>query len=70
MRVVESADSRTLPAEFYASADVVVAAVGGGPTTLVDVDLLRPGTIVVDDSFPHCFDTGGPWSGCGAGGTS
>ncbi|MFD9038572.1 amino acid adenylation domain-containing protein [Streptomyces bottropensis] len=58
VRVVESADSRTLPAEFYESADVVVAAVGGGPTTLVDVDRLRPGTIVVDDSFPHCFDTG------------
>jgi amino acid adenylation domain-containing protein len=37
-------------------ADVIIAATSGGPGTL-DVDRLRPGTIVVDDSFPHCFDT-------------
>ena len=37
-------------------ADVIVAATSGGPGTL-DVDRLRPGTLVVDDSFPHCFDT-------------
>ncbi|HSX99221.1 MAG TPA: hypothetical protein VLG91_17800 [Streptomyces sp.] len=43
---------------MYARADVIVTAVSGGPTTLLDVDRLRPGTIVVDDSFPHCFDTG------------
>ncbi|GLY07126.1 hypothetical protein Acsp01_75050 [Actinoplanes sp. NBRC 101535] len=36
-------------------ADVIVAATSGGPGTL-DVDRLRPGTILVDDSFPHCFD--------------
>jgi len=36
-------------------ADIVIAATSGGPGTL-DVDRLRPGTIVVDDSFPHCFD--------------
>ncbi|WP_328478233.1 amino acid adenylation domain-containing protein [Actinoplanes sp. NBC_00393] len=37
-------------------ADVIVAATSGGPGTL-DIGRLRPGTIVVDDSFPHCFDT-------------
>ncbi|MEV6596185.1 amino acid adenylation domain-containing protein [Actinoplanes sp. NPDC051346] len=37
-------------------ADVIVAATSGGPGTL-DVDRLRAGTVVVDDSFPHCFDT-------------
>jgi hypothetical protein len=46
----------TLPAEVY-EADVIVTAVSGA-STLLDVDRLRPGTIVVDDSFPHCFDTG------------
>ncbi|WP_369166528.1 amino acid adenylation domain-containing protein [Streptomyces sp. R28] len=53
VRVVES--GRTLPAAVY-DADVVVTAVSGA-TALLDVDRLRPGTIVVDDSFPHCFDT-------------
>ncbi|MFI9587557.1 amino acid adenylation domain-containing protein [Streptomyces sp. NPDC052236] len=43
-----------LPAAVY-EADLVVTAVSGGGT-LLDVDRLRPGTIVVDDSFPHCFD--------------
>ncbi|KUM82462.1 MULTISPECIES: non-ribosomal peptide synthetase [Streptomyces] len=57
VRVVEADGARTLPAEIYEAADVVVAAVSGGTTTLLDVDRLRPGTIVVDDSFPHCFDT-------------
>ena len=57
VQVLESEDARTLPAEIYRRADVIVAAVSGSTTTLVDVDLLRPGTIVVDDSFPHCFDT-------------
>jgi hypothetical protein len=34
---------------------VIVAATSSGPGTL-DVDRLKPGTILVDDSFPHCFD--------------
>lgn len=38
-------------------ARLIVAAVSGGGT-LLDVDRLEPGTTVVDDSFPHCFDTG------------
>ncbi|OQD57458.1 hypothetical protein BM536_002805 [Streptomyces phaeoluteigriseus] len=38
-------------------AGLIVAAVSGH-STLLDVDRLRPGTVVVDDSFPHCFDTG------------
>jgi predicted amino acid dehydrogenase len=36
-------------------ADVVVAATSS-PLAVLDVDRLRPGTVVVDDSFPHCFD--------------
>lgn len=38
-------------------ARLIVAAVSGGGS-LLDVDRLAPGTTVVDDSFPHCFDTG------------
>ncbi|MFJ8632247.1 amino acid adenylation domain-containing protein [Streptomyces sp. NPDC093568] len=53
VQVVES--RRTLPAGVYA-ADVIVTAVSGA-SAILDVDRLRPGTIVVDDSFPHCFDT-------------
>lgn len=44
----------TLPAAVY-EADLLVTAVSGGGTVL-DVARLRPGSIVVDDSFPHCFD--------------
>ncbi|MFJ5138667.1 amino acid adenylation domain-containing protein [Streptomyces sp. NPDC088707] len=44
-----------LPAAVY-EADLLVTAVSGGGAPL-DVARLRPGTIVVDDSFPHCFDT-------------
>ncbi|WP_062347510.1 hybrid non-ribosomal peptide synthetase/type I polyketide synthase [Herbidospora yilanensis] len=36
-------------------AGLIVAAVSGHEA-VIDVDRLRPGTIVVDDSFPHCFD--------------
>ncbi|MER6997136.1 amino acid adenylation domain-containing protein [Streptomyces sp. NPDC000410] len=50
--VVES--EAGLPAAVY-EADLVVTAVSGG--ALLDIDRLRPGTTVVDDSFPHCFDT-------------
>ncbi|WP_338119226.1 condensation domain-containing protein [Streptomyces neyagawaensis] len=57
VQVLESTGTPAgLPAELYEEADVVVTAVSG-PTALLDVDRLRPGTIVVDDSFPHCFDT-------------
>ncbi|WP_318211778.1 polyketide synthase [Streptomyces sp. SJL17-1] len=45
----------TLPAAVY-EADLLVTAVSGGRAVL-DVSHVRPGTIVVDDSFPHCFDT-------------
>ncbi|MFI2351764.1 amino acid adenylation domain-containing protein [Streptomyces sp. NPDC019443] len=44
-----------LPNAVY-EADLVITAVSGGKTVL-DIERLRPGTIVVDDSFPHCFDT-------------
>ncbi|MFC7640964.1 hypothetical protein ACFQX6_08135 [Streptosporangium lutulentum] len=45
-----------LPDVVYESALLVTAVSGGGAP--LDVERLRPGAIVVDDSFPHCFDTG------------
>ncbi|MGA5471220.1 amino acid adenylation domain-containing protein [Streptomyces arboris] len=45
-----------LPDEVYGARLIVAAVSGGG--TLLDVDRLEPGTTVVDDSFPHCFETG------------
>ncbi|WP_405638421.1 amino acid adenylation domain-containing protein [Streptomyces sp. NBC_01178] len=53
VEVVESGHG--LPDAVY-EAGLIVAAVGGGGA-LLDVDRLAPGTAVVDDSFPHCFDT-------------
>ncbi|MEU4619659.1 amino acid adenylation domain-containing protein [Actinoplanes sp. NPDC023801] len=50
------AEVATEPDAVY-RADVIIAATSSGPRTL-DVDRLKPGTILVDDSFPHCFDTG------------
>ena len=44
-----------LPVRAY-QADLILAAISADRTVL-DIDRLRPGTIVVDDSFPHCFDT-------------
>ncbi|MFE9461754.1 amino acid adenylation domain-containing protein [Streptomyces californicus] len=54
VEVVES-EGHGLPDAVY-GAGLIVAAVGGGGA-LLDVDRLAPGTTVVDDSFPHCFDT-------------
>ncbi|MFD3737853.1 amino acid adenylation domain-containing protein [Streptomyces sp. NPDC058629] len=45
-----------LPDTVYGARLIVAAVSGGG--TLLDVDRLESGTTVVDDSFPHCFDTG------------
>ncbi|MFE0918959.1 amino acid adenylation domain-containing protein [Streptomyces nigra] len=53
VRIVESGPG--LPDAVYAS-ELIVTAVSGA-SALVDVDRLRPGTVLVDDSFPHCFDT-------------
>jgi len=47
---------RGLPDAVYGARLIVAAVSGGG--MLLDVDRLAPGTTVVDDSFPHCFDTG------------
>ncbi|MFJ8255110.1 amino acid adenylation domain-containing protein [Streptomyces sp. NPDC094466] len=56
VEVVESAESdHGLPDAVY-DARLIVAAVSGGGA-LLDIDRLAPGTAVVDDSFPHCFDT-------------
>ncbi|MEU3145052.1 MULTISPECIES: hypothetical protein [unclassified Streptomyces] len=52
--VVES--ERVLPDAVH-GADLLVTAVSAAAAVL-DVDRLRPGAVVVDDSFPHCFDTG------------
>ncbi|MEM8858345.1 MAG: hypothetical protein AAGD96_08495, partial [Chloroflexota bacterium] len=41
------------PAELY-TADVIVGATS--QPDVLDVNRLRPGTVVVDDSFPHCFN--------------
>ncbi|MFI6138987.1 amino acid adenylation domain-containing protein [Streptomyces griseus] len=53
VEVVESGHG--LPDAVY-DARLIVAAVSGGGA-LLDIDRLAPGTTVVDDSFPHCFDT-------------
>ncbi|MEU3578281.1 amino acid adenylation domain-containing protein [Streptomyces globisporus] len=53
VEVVES--DRGLPDAVYGARLIVAAVSGGG--TLLDIDALAPGTTVVDDSFPHCFDT-------------
>ncbi|MFF1925764.1 amino acid adenylation domain-containing protein [Streptomyces sp. NPDC058221] len=54
---VEVAESRhTLPDAVYGAGLLVTAVSGSG--AVLDVDRLAPGTVVVDDSFPHCFDTG------------
>ncbi|WP_434740470.1 amino acid adenylation domain-containing protein [Micromonospora sp. SH-82] len=41
-------------------ADLIVAATSAA-TEPIDVDRLRPGTVVVDDSFPAALDTGRAW---------
>nr|MBA2573278.1 AMP-binding protein [Nocardioidaceae bacterium] len=46
----------SLPAQAY-EADLIIAA-NSADRPILDIDRLRPGTIVVDDSFPHCFDAG------------
>ncbi|MFE5487351.1 amino acid adenylation domain-containing protein [Streptomyces sp. NPDC056527] len=46
----------TLPAAVYEAGLLITAVSGGG--AVLDVSRLRAGAIVVDDSFPHCFDTG------------
>ncbi|MGI8987927.1 MAG: amino acid adenylation domain-containing protein [Nocardioidaceae bacterium] len=44
----------SLSARVY-ECDVLIAATSAD-RPILDIDRLRPGTIVVDDSFPHCFD--------------
>ncbi|MFE6918324.1 amino acid adenylation domain-containing protein, partial [Streptomyces rubiginosohelvolus] len=53
VEVVES--DQGLPDAVYGARLIVAAVSGGG--ALLDIDALAPGTTVVDDSFPHCFDT-------------
>ncbi|MGH7827843.1 MAG: phosphopantetheine-binding protein, partial [Candidatus Binatia bacterium] len=49
-RVVESKQS--VPAEFYDATFIVGAT---NVPEVIDIELVRPGTILVDDSAPHCF---------------
>ncbi|MFF3897133.1 amino acid adenylation domain-containing protein [Streptomyces sp. NPDC001812] len=53
---VEVAESERVLPDAVHGADLLVTAVSGA-TAVLDVGRLRPGAIVVDDSFPHCFDT-------------
>ncbi|MET8480693.1 amino acid adenylation domain-containing protein [Streptomyces clavifer] len=54
---VEVAESGpALPDAVYGAGLLVTAVSSSGD--LLDVDRLAPGAVVVDDSFPHCFDTG------------
>jgi predicted amino acid dehydrogenase len=43
----------TVPADVYRSTFIIGATNVPG---VLEIDRLAPGTIVVDDSFPHCFD--------------
>ncbi|AKJ30945.1 hypothetical protein [Caldimonas brevitalea] len=47
------ASQRVCPDEVYAATTVVGAT--NAPNVL-DIDRVRPGTLIVDDSDPHCFD--------------
>lgn len=44
---------KTIPDDFYA-ADIIIGASSTGK--VIDVTKLRPGTLLVDDSFPHIVD--------------
>ena len=43
----------TVPDEFY-SADIIIGASSNGK--VLEVSKILPGTVIVDDSFPHIFD--------------
>jgi hypothetical protein len=51
VRIVESRGA--VPAEFYEATTIVGATNVGG---LLDLARVAPGTVIVDDSEPHCFD--------------
>ncbi|PKL76051.1 MAG: hypothetical protein CVV27_12255, partial [Candidatus Melainabacteria bacterium HGW-Melainabacteria-1] len=44
---------QSLAPEVY-SADLIISAVSS--RQVIEIQQLRPGTVLVDDSFPHCFD--------------
>jgi hypothetical protein len=52
-RIVES--KQGIPAEFYDATFIVGAT---NVPEVIDIGLVRPGTILVDDSAPHCFSVG------------
>nr|AYM54128.1 amino acid adenylation domain protein [Chondromyces catenulatus] len=52
-RVTLARSRGAAPAEVYAATTIIGATSVSG---VLDVARLRPGTVVVDDSSPHCFD--------------
>ena len=46
----------TVPDALY-EADLIIGATNAG--SVLDVERLAPGTLIVDDASPHCFDTAG-----------
>jgi hypothetical protein len=53
IRIIETEDN--VPPTFY-DASLIVGATN--VTDVLDVERLRPGTLIVDDSGPHCFPPG------------
>ena len=51
--IVTSMTRTQLPRKMY-QARLMIAAVSSA--RVLEIDLLEPGTLLVDDSFPHCFD--------------
>jgi amino acid adenylation domain-containing protein len=53
--VIRAISSGNLPEQVY-GANIMVSAVSR--PEVINIDMLKPGTILIDDSFPYCFDTG------------
>ncbi|MCB9549172.1 MAG: AMP-binding protein [Myxococcales bacterium] len=58
--IIDVVDAEPAPPGAVYGADVIIGASSGAATLAVDA--LRPGTVVVDDSFPHCFDVAAAWA--------
>ena len=56
IRVLQSKGA--VPPELYDATLIVGATNVSG---LLEIDKLRPGTLIVDDSFPHCFEPARAW---------
>lgn len=47
--------TNNIPDDLY-NADIMICAVSANKN-IIDINKLKPHTVIVDDSFPHCFDT-------------